>query len=435
MRIDRAAFGASAVFLCALPLAAGEGLRWGPGASFQLPQHDFTLQLTGYVQGDLRAFPGWPDNTEDKAFHSPASDVRRLRLGFEAEWHALALDFSVDPQDTGDHLKNAYVDVRLAKALRLRAGHFKLPTSRERLTPAARLDFVERSLLAQNLSPDRDWGVMVHGTPFKRAEYMIGVFAGDGSTDDSRAGTTLAGRVAYAPFKRLELAASASRGSVDSPVLPASRLNTAKGFKGEGPSGFTYFQRPVVNGRRTRLGLDAMLTLGPAAFKAEALYAREQRLGQSALCPGASYGDADNQGEEVDLTQPLSCEDLPDVAGLGWSVSSTWLVTGEKKKAKVSPAHPLPRGAGAVELGIRVEGLRFDDTANEGRYQSAGPRARDIRPAADLAITAGASWWPTYWSRLNANLIIEHLSDELRLPDGRKHSYATLLVRFQVALP
>jgi phosphate-selective porin len=422
-----AACGLLSLIIGGLPLAAAAAPRVGPGAALQLPDSGFKVQLTGYVQGDLRAFPGWPEDTGDAALHSATSDVRRLRLGFEAEWHGLALDFSADPQDTGNHLKNAYADFRFSKALRLRAGHFKLPISRELLTSAARTDFVERSLLAQNLGPDRDWGVMAHGAPFRRAEYLIGVFAGDGSASDTSAKTTVAARVAYSPTKRLEIAASASQGDVESPVLSNSQLNTAKGFKGEGPSGFTYFHRPFVNGRRTRLNLDAALISGPAALKAEVLYGRAERLGQGSICTPLS---GTNGG-----VQTLSCDDLPDFAGFGWSASGTWLVTGEKKKTSVAPEHPLPRGVGAVELGVRVEGLRLDSTAAAGGYESVANRARNLRPAADLVVTAGGTWWPTRWSRLVANLIVERLSDELRVPEAEKRSYVTLLFRLQVELP
>jgi phosphate-selective porin len=411
-----------AVVLGGFALDAPAGGRLGPGAALEFPDCDLKLQLTGYVQGDLRGFPGWPESTAETTVHSQTSDLRRLRLGFEGKWHALSLDFSADPQDTGNHLKNAYADLRLSKALRLRGGHFKLPVSREQLTSAARLDFVERTILAQSLGPDRDWGVMAHGEPSKRVEYLVGVFAGDGSQSDSRAKTTVAGRIAYSPLKRLEIAASASQGDVESPVLSNAQLNTAKGFKGEGPSGFTYFHRPFVSGRRTRLNLDAAVTSGPVALKAEVLHGREQRSGQGGTCVPTS-------------AEALACDDLSDLAGLGWSVSGTWLVAGERKKTTVSPEHPLPRGVGAIELGLRIEGLRLDDGASESDYESVANRARNLRPAADLVATTGVSWWPTRWSRLMANVIIERFSDDLRVPKQDQLSYVTLLVRFQVELP
>jgi hypothetical protein len=49
------------------------------------------------------------------------------------------------------------------KAIRVRAGRFKVPFSLEETTGVKHLDFVDRSLAATQLAPGRDVGVMAHG--------------------------------------------------------------------------------------------------------------------------------------------------------------------------------------------------------------------------------------------------------------------------------
>ena len=42
------------------------------------------------------------------SLRSDTSELRRLRIGFEAEWRWLAVEVDVDPQDDGDELKDLY---------------------------------------------------------------------------------------------------------------------------------------------------------------------------------------------------------------------------------------------------------------------------------------------------------------------------------------
>jgi hypothetical protein len=47
------------------------------------------------------------------------------------------------------HLKNFWGELRFHRAFRVQAGNFKLPVSAERLTSAAKTDFVERSRISE----------------------------------------------------------------------------------------------------------------------------------------------------------------------------------------------------------------------------------------------------------------------------------------------
>lgn len=411
--MTRAAAGATLLLLAALHAGAGEAPRgwhtWPPG--YTSPSGALDVALAGYAQLDLRAFHDW-DVAGGDAGRGDEAELRRARLGFEGRYERLEAEVKADLADSDEHLKDAWAGWRFSKALRLRAGRFKPPVSREFLTSAARLDFVERSLLGDSLGPRRDWGAMLHGRLGRRIGYEAGVFAGDGATRVSRAGTTLAARVLLSPAKGLDLGGSASFGDVEADA-PGVDDPQPRGVAGDSPSGYRFFARKFVDGRRRRLGLEAAYARGPVGLTAEWLELRDERRGQ-----GATF------------------DDLPDLRGRGFSVAATWLVTGEKKKARLEPRRALFDGPGAVELGLRYEGLRFDDSGPDAGFAGAGSRARNIRPQADRALTGGVSWWPAAFMRLEGNVVVERYDDALLAPEpGRRGDYVTLVARLQLMLP
>ena len=119
--------------------------------------------------------------------------------GVDAKWKRLTFEFDYDFQDDLEHLKNLYADIKISKALHVAGGNMKLPVSPEWLTSAAKIDFIERNLVAAALAPGRDWGVKLSGEPIDQVTYQIGVFEGDGRLDVSRADTTVAGRLEVEP--------------------------------------------------------------------------------------------------------------------------------------------------------------------------------------------------------------------------------------------
>jgi hypothetical protein len=77
-------------------------------------------------------------------------------------------------------LLDASMYYRVVPALRLDAGVFKVPFSREFLTPASSIDFVNRSRVVASLAPNRQIGVQASGSigagPFA---YTVGLFNGN----------------------------------------------------------------------------------------------------------------------------------------------------------------------------------------------------------------------------------------------------------------
>ncbi len=407
--------------LLATTVAAQEQKEPPPGwqakpFSIANPSADFRLALQGYVQADFRSFPDWPsvDEESGRILHADEFEWRRVRVGIEGRWKRFTLEVSVDPAAAeireGKELRDAWLGLRLTRALQVRGGHMKLPVSPERLTSNAKTDFLERAAVVEAISPTRDWGVMLHGEIGRVLEYGAGVF--DGSQNPDRAGTTAAARLILKPARWLDLGGSYAQGDVAADPVGGELDPRPKGFSGRTESGFRFFPPVFVDGRRLRWGADARIQAGPAALWGEFLEGRERRRGQGP-----------------------TLEDLPDLRGDGWSVSATWLVTGERKTNTIRPGRPLFGGPGAVEIGVRYQELWFDDVANEG-FESAGSRAANVRPAGRRAFTGGLSWWPSSFLRLMGNVVVERFDDALRAPEpGKEGSYLSLLGRIQVQLP
>lgn len=413
--------GIAVVLLVAGGARAEEGGKWGPGPRYRDKGAGIEIALEGYGQLDYLSFLNWESKDPSQPLESPDWSPARLRLGIEGHVRRLSFQFQGDFADLANfqddqdvqRLRDAWLDVRFARSFSLRAGHQKVPVGLEWLTSARHLDFIQRSLPAHVLAPDRDWGVLLHGEIGKRLEYQAGVFAGDEYRSFRRTGTTGAGRLVLRVAKGFELGGSYAQGDVAAqPEDPGGDLR-AKGMQGEAVSGFEFFHRKFVDGRRRWVGADLAFLRGPVGLKGEVLEQREERHGQ-----GASF------------------EDLPAVRGRGFALSATCLLTGEKKKRTIKPERPLFGGPGAVELGVRYDEVRFDDVGPDNGFAGVGNRSRNLRPGGDRSLTAGIAWWPRAWMRLQGNVVFERFHDPLLAPEpGRRGDYATLLARLQLEIP
>jgi phosphate-selective porin len=360
----------------------------------------FRVEPRAYVQLDWRGYPDWPLTPGGGRLEFDTVEVRRARLGLEGRWRRLSFEVNVDPQDTDDDtvLKDAYGQFRFSRALRLRLGQFKLPGDREYLGSARTLDFMERSALSSSAGTGRDLGGMLTGVIGKQLEYQVGAFAGDGRGRSSRAGVTTAGRLTWSPVTDLEIGTSSSVGRTT-----ARDSEPGNGLGGRAPSGYRFFDRLYVQGRRQRFEVDAAFSPRGWTFAAEALYAGDQRLEQG-----------------------LDFEDLPPVAATGWSLAV-------KHRLWRRPGGVSPR---EIDLGVRFDWLSFDDSAADTDRDSVRLRATDVRPRSAGTLTAGVSWRPTRWSRVLGNASWERYGDVRSAPEpGKASPYVTLATRFQIEFP
>jgi phosphate-selective porin len=371
----------------------------------------FRLALTGYVQADFRSYEDWTVATP--VLRADESGWQRARLGVEGRWHRVSFQVDFAPAlDPDDELKDAWAELRIARALRLRAGRMKVPVSPEWMSSPSKIDFMERSVVVDAMAPDRDWGAELNGEVGRVFEYQAGVFAGDGDTNRIQAGTTYAGRLVFKPWRWLDVGGSTSYGDVTADSAGPGLDPIPKGFSASSQTDYRFFAPMFVDGKRQRWDAEATLRHGPFGLRAEYLEQREERRGQGP-----------------------TLEDLPDVRGRGYQVAATWLVTGEKKSRTIRPDRRVFHGPGAIELGVRYEDMQVDDVENEG-FEGFGNRARNVRPAGFRAFTGGVSWWPTVFLRFMGNVVLERCEDPLLAPEtGKEGNYVSLLGRLQVMLP
>ncbi len=361
----------------------------------------FEIAPRGYVQLDWRGYPDWDIATGTGRLNRETVEVRRLRGGVDGRWRAMSFEFTVDPfDDDGVFVKDAYAQWRFARWLRVRGGQFKVPGSREYLTAARSMDFMERSALADSIAPGRDIGGMATGQIGRALEYQAGLFAGDGNGRGSRAGLTSAGRVIWTLGEDLELAGSFSEGRTES-----VDQDPGNGLGGRAPSGFRFFERLYVRGSRTRFGADVEWQPGPWRFTAEVLRASDERAAQG-----------------------LDVEDLPSVVGFGWSAA----VRREFGRRRGQARSRIREW----DLQLRFDSLAFDDTGEETLRDSVRPRATDVRARAARTVTAGVSWNLARWARVLGNASLERYSEPRSAPEaGRPGSYWALGTRVQLELP
>ena len=105
--------------------------------------------------------------------------IPRSRFGVAGELFG-RVEFQVEHDMSRDGVwRDLYAEYRMSRQLRVRAGQFKAPFSREQLTSIYDLDFAVRSAVVNNLVPLREVGVMAHGVVADRAlRYETGVFDG-----------------------------------------------------------------------------------------------------------------------------------------------------------------------------------------------------------------------------------------------------------------
>jgi hypothetical protein len=396
-RIGRRVAVATFVSLSSLMLAHPGSGQQAPEAAPPEPSA-FEIAPRGYVQLDWRGYPDWTVSPGTGRLEHNTVEVRRLRAGLDGQWRRLAFEITLDPQDLdGTLVKDAYAQFRFSGSVRIRAGRFKLPGSREYQTSARALTFMERSALASSIAAGRDLGAMLTGR-LGRAEYEAGIFAGDGNGRTSRADLTSAGRILWNADSNFEIGTSFSVGKTSS-----LDSDPANGLDGRSSSGYRFFERVYVQGRRVRLGADVRWEPGRWRLESEVLRAHDERSRQG-----------------------LDLEDLPSLEGLGWSIAIV---------RKFGRGKGIPR-LREWDLGLRLDDLSFDDDGPETQADSVRPRATDVRASRARTLTAAASWSPMRWTRVVTEAALERFSEPRSAPEaGRRDPYWTFGLRLQFELP
>ena len=153
---------------------------------------------------------------------------------------------------------DAKIYIQLKKSFRLNAGLFKSPFSGEYLTPAADIDFVNRSRVVSSLAPKRQTGVMVSGwNSGRKIYYALGMFNGNGFNGNMNDNNNLlyAGRLAFNPLnsagtgRKLEFGINAAASRDDDVNIGGGFIPDFKGWRELGGADFrAVFNRLLISG-------------------------------------------------------------------------------------------------------------------------------------------------------------------------------------------
>lgn len=376
------------------------------GISWQSGDGDNKMSINGRIQLDYRDFD-WNESKSTGANANDADtfDIRRAYLGAKGtfnkyyDWEVTA-DFaqSAGSATTGTNVLDVgYMNIKWWEQAQFQFGQFKMPFSLEERTSSRFIDFQERSFVNNSsLTPGKERGFMVHGTPFKGVNYALAFSNGQGkNTNETDIREDSKDFIAHVDTniaeiidnKNMVIHLGASYANGD---LPAAAVGSQR-TEGRGAS---FFSADAFNGgagtvntmERTRTGLEGAFAYGP--FKVQSEYAKANFDGKTST----------NVSYDRDIN--------------AYYAEALWLITGESyadsyKKGKFDRIKPKndfdPKGAGwgALEVGVRFSKFDASDFKTTNKTGT-GVLTAGLTNEAD-AWTIGLKWLPTANSRFLLN--------------------------------
>lgn len=358
-----------------------------------------SIKLGGLIQYDYRNFQQGANDVRNRSdaragslntvtgFHD-ANDTwlaRRIRPNIQGTLFGI-YDYRFQEEFAGGNASviDAYLDGRFDPAFQVRVGKYKPYVGLERLQGGADLKFVERSYVSNNILPNRDQGISVHGDIFvEKLNYAIGF--NNGVVDGGNASTStefdndkeITARLFATPFKDdvsflsglgFGIAATYTDSTAEK-NLNFTDTTTADGTRNGLPSYvtngqqtfFRYSPAAIADGKRFRIAPQAYYYYGPFGLIAE--YARVSQDVSLASGGSPALGGAS--------VTPLSTAQTTILNGTNkrlnndaWQIAATYLITGEDSSFKgVKPKNDfdLDKGGwGAWEFALRYSEMNID---------------------------------------------------------------------------
>jgi phosphate-selective porin len=386
------------------PLTAG----WsGEHFFIKSPDGQFSISPYGYVNTDYRAYKG--DGAPSDTFI-----LRQARFGFQGSYGS-HFDFALlsdAAATTGSVVRDVYLNIRLKPEFQFQAGQFKAPFAQETGIGDTSLDFVERGLQSM-LYPSaatayRSPGAAIHGDISGGVvQYWVGAFNGKGY---ALANTTnepeVIGRLRFYLWRKSKndwLKQFAFGGSIDH---GRSRgLSGDQSFNGTLPdAAYNFFPSFAINGSTERYNGEFTYLKSRFSLRGEYDQLNMSRNNVGSLQVGG-----------------LGFLSLPSIIAKAWDISTTYLLTGEKRPENGTPRvnHPMfgpdtpggkGRGLGAWELAFRYTGVQ----ANEPQADFTNYFTEGFVPGFNQhtdEFTFGLNWYPNYWVKYVLNVGVDQLKE------------------------
>lgn len=375
--------------------------RFRDGFSLQSGDGQHAIALNGRLHADFRAF------SEDSGSAAAANagsadtfDVRRAYLGLNGKLYqdwTFQVNADLAAAPGGIQLDVAWLNYGRFAPAQIRVGQFKMPFSLEDFTSSSVIDFQERGLL-NALVPNKERGIMVHGTPLTGVNYGLALSNGQGKN-------------ANEPNAAVD----------DKDVIGRLSANFAEMVGSKGTvvhlgGGFTSGKLPVAAAPSGRTEARGLTFFTPAAFTgtggAGVQEMKRERTGAEALLAWRQFK---LQGEwvKVDFSGTSNAGVAFDRGIDSSYLSFNWLLTGESYAdaygaGVLRPIRPnrvfrTGGGWGAWDVGVRYS--RW----NAGDFSAANPAGTGVLAAGMTnkvdAWTLGLKWIPNPAMRVYLNFV------------------------------
>ena len=328
------------------------------GLIFRSQDNHHLIRLGGLLQFDDREFVNAGTTDMSKFL------IRRARPYasgyFYDDWeYRFAPEFALSAPNATSYqttIADAFINYDPIEEIQVQVGKFTVPVGLETLTPAAYLPFSERSLTS-NLIPNRDLGVMTHGSLFSEKLSWAAMVGAGARNDTVQSGLDYgSGPVGY-----FRLFSQPFRGEMDVPEElrglhlgvggsigwqtqndSISSANLFQNYSTDGGNTFLAFPNGLgVQGEVWRISPQVYYNYGP--FECWAEFTAEQQGVNTAGVYGSTGGGFTNYQTTA------------------WDVVLDWVITGERASlGGVVPEKPLnfeTGDIGAWELALRYDGL------------------------------------------------------------------------------
>ena len=394
------------------PKSEQEGLKNLPmidvserGLIFRSQDNEHMIRLGGLLQFDDRQFVNAGTTDMSKFL------IRRARpyvAGyFYDDWeYRFAPEFALSSPNAQSYqttIADAFINYDTIDEIQVQAGKFTVPLGLEMLTPAAFIPFSERSLTS-NLIPNRDIGVMIHGSLFSDKLSWAAMVGAGARNDTVQSGLDYGtGPVGYfrlfcQPFRDesevpeelegLHFGVGGNVGwqSQDSGVLTS---NLFQNYSTDGGNTFLTFPSGLtVQGEVWRISPQLYYRYGPLSLISE-FTAEKQGVNTAGIVNTSGGG-------------------LSNYQTTAWNIELDWVITGEPTSlGGVVPQHPLDFSTGEIgawEISFRYDGL----AAGANMFRPVNQGGLGISQTTSATGVNGASlalnWYPNRIIRLGVTV-------------------------------